>query len=264
MEGLKYIADLVRMGGGIQQTGQQKFLIAPPGFTVKDITTPEVPERVITTRHFHDGNSLAAYAKRFDAGTSLLLADVTSSTITIVLDYHGQESSWDIEGAVGACDHKAIWRMQHSQEFGAWCEFEGKLHPQDEFIRFLEENVMDVYQPDSARLLDLARDFEAIKTVNFKSSKRLQSGDREFVYAEQTGTTDRIAVPEKLLLKLPLYYGEEAQDVTALFRYRMNEGGLKLGYEFHRLKPVMDAAFRAAAVRVAEEAGLPLLLGSAG
>ncbi|WP_287994217.1 DUF2303 family protein [Acidiphilium sp.] len=262
MEGLKYIADLVRMGAGIQQVGSQKFLVAPPGYTAKDVTTPAVPERVITTRQFHDGNSLAAYAKSYDASRSLLLADSSTSTITIILDYHGHAETWT-DGNVGACDHKAVWRMQHSQEYEAWASFEGKLHPQEEFIRFLEENVMDVYFPDPARLLDLARDFEAIKTVNFKSSKRLQSGDREFTYAETTGTTDRISVPEKLHLKFPLYYGEEEQDVTALFRYRMNEGGLKLGYQFHRLKPVMDGAFRAAAVRVAEAAGLPLLLGAA-
>lgn len=71
------------------------------------------------------------------------------------------------------------------------------------------------------------------------------------------------AVPEQIKLRIPLFYGEEPLDVVLLFRYRMKEGGLQLGYEFHRLKPVLDAAFRSAAVRVAEASGLPAHFGSA-
>jgi hypothetical protein len=248
----------------------REFIVSPDGYGLTDVSVRAVPDRIIARRSFADGDSLAAYVRRFADSSSLLVADIgqpnmgSGPKIAVALDYH--PSATNVASSpppVGAVDHIAVWAMDHSEELKAWAKFEGKLHPQEDFIRFLEENAMDIVSPEPAKLLDLCRDFEAIKTVNFKSSKRLQNGDREFVYSETTGTADRIAVPEKIKLRIPLFYGEQAHDVDLLFRYRMKEGGLSLGYEFHRMKPVLDAAFRSAAVRVAESAGLPAHFGSA-
>lgn len=243
----------------------REVILAPEGYTPHiQPVAPSLPERVIARRSFVDGDSLAAYVRRYANSDSLLIADIKGPRVTVALDYHPATSNraGDSPG-VGAVDHIAQWTMERSEELTAWGSFEGKLHDQETFIRFLEENVLDVISPDPAKLLDLCRDFEAIKTVNFKSSKRLQNGDREFVYAETTGTADRISVPERIVLNIPLFYGEEPLEVVLLFRYRMKEGGLQLGYEFHRLKPVLDAAFRSAAVRVAETVGLPVHFGQA-
>ncbi len=234
----------------------REVLLVPDGYKAEFMpVAPPLPERVIARRAFHDGDSLAAYVNRFKGPESLLIADVDARTISVALDYHRDP----VEPAAVA--HVASWEMQCSQEYRQWESFEGKLHEQAEFIRFLEENVMDVHLPDPAKLLDLCRDFEAIKTVNFKASRRLDNGDREFTYAESTGTADRIAVPQKLVINIPIFHREESQELHALFRYRMREGGLQLGYEFHRLKHVFDAAFRVAAVRVAESCGLPAHFG---
>lgn len=233
----------------------REVILVPQGYNVKEVAVAPIADRVIAKRRFHDGNSLAAYVNRFKAPETILVADINQRAVSVALDYHGE--------AVGPVDHTATWVMQHSQEFEQWSRFEGKLHEQAEFVRFLEENALDVVSPEPAKLLDLCRDFEAIKTVQFKASKRLDNGDREFTYAESTGTSDRIAVPQKLTLSMPIFYGEPAIEVTALFRYRMKEGGLQLGYEFHRIKPVIDAAFRLASARVAEEAGLPAHFGDA-
>lgn len=235
--------------------GGREVILVPDGYSVKEVDVSPVADRVIAKRGFHDGNSLAAYVNRFRTLNTILIADLNKRTVSVSIDYHGQE--------VGPVDHTASWTMRHSQEFEQWSLFEGKLHEQAEFIRFMEENSLDVILPDPAKLLDLCRDFEAIKTVQFKASKRLDNGDREFTYAESTGTADRIAVPQKLTLSLPIFYGEAPIEVTALFRYRMKEGGLQLGYEFHRIKPVIDAAFRLAATRVADETGLPAHFGEA-
>lgn len=233
----------------------REVILVPDGYHVKEVAVGPVADRVIAKRQFHDGNSLAAYVNRFKTPDTILVADINSRCISVAIDYHGE--------AVGPVDHVATWTMLPSQEYEAWSKFEGRLHEQADFIRFMEENSLDVILPDPAKLLDLCRDFEAIKTVNFKASKRLDNGDREFTYAESTGTSDKIAVPQKLTLSMPIFYGEEAIEVVALFRYRMNDGGLKLGYEFHRIQPVIDASFRVAAARVAEAAGLSVHFGSA-
>lgn len=238
----------------------REVVLVPEGYTTFEAPpAPPVPDRIIAARLFHDGDSLAAYVKRFREPSSLLIADLEATAVTVALDYHG--TAGDGLPMVGAVNHLARWALTRSQEFDAWSKFEGKLHEQEEFIRFIEENAMDVIAPEPAKLLDLCRDFEAIKTVNFKASKRLDNGDREFTYSESTGTADRIAVPQRLTLSMPIFYGEQPVEITALFRYRMREGGLQLGYEFHRIKPVVEAAFRSAAVRIAEECGMSALFG---
>lgn len=241
----------------------REVILVPDGYEphVQPVAPP-IAERIIAARLFHDGNSLAAYVNRFRQPSTTMIADIAATAITVAIDYH--DHNRDTAGGgpvVGAVNHLARWELSKSQEFAAWSAFEGKLHAQEDFIRFLEENAMDVVLPDPAKLLDLCRDFEAIETVNFKASKRLDNGDREFVYSKSTGTAERISVPSKLTLSMPIFYGEQPIQIEALFRYRMREGGLQLGYEFHRIKPVVEAAFRSAAVRVADETGLPALFG---
>ena len=55
---------------------------------------------------------------------------------------------------------------------------------QVDFARFLEENMPDVVEPDSAELLEVALTFEAKKSVEFSSGVRLANGQIQFQYDE--------------------------------------------------------------------------------
>jgi uncharacterized protein YfdQ (DUF2303 family) len=245
MEGLDTLINALRERPVFKAENGQEQVLVPAGYSVETVSTPPEQNPI-----FEDGDSLIEYANRFDDGQRVLCASTKTGSVVIALDYH--VSATDMVNR----DHTAAWQMEKSEEFKAWESWEGTLHEQEDFIRFLEENSGDVVLPDAATLLDLARDFAAIKTVHFKSSKRLASGDREFEYRDETQTADRIKVPEKIILNIPIWEGEDPTEVVCLFRYRMREGALKLGYEFHRVKPVMRASFKLAVTRVAEATGL--------
>lgn len=222
----------------------------PREFTIQTLTKHlPIPGRIVAAKSFHDGDSLARYAQRYKGADSLLVASIAASKVAVLLDYHGA-------AAPQAVDHSATWAVRYSDEFTEWSRINGKLTEQGEFIRFLEEHVGDIVSPDPASVLELAKDFSAMKSVKFQSAKRLDNGDRTLQYVEETGTKSGIQVPQKLMLSMPIYYGEEPVRFEAWFRYRIADGGLCLGYEFHRIEPVKQAAFRAAVHRVAENAGL--------
>lgn len=238
----------------------RQIALLPQNFKAEVVskTTPllPIPERIVANRAFHDGDSFARYIVRHKTADSLLLADVRNGKVVALLDYHGVATP-------AAVDHKAGWQVPFSEEFKAWSGFVGKLHDQATFIRFVEENANDIAQPDPARMLEIARDFSVDKSVKFQSSKRLQNGDRALVYVEESNVKGTVAIPEKVTFRMPIYYGEEAIEFDAWFRYRINEGALSLGFEFHRIEPVKQAAFKAAVHRVAEAAGIDPFYGDA-
>jgi hypothetical protein len=232
-------------------------LIVPEGYQIVDIDQWKPPPHIIATRTFHDGNSLAAYVNKFKYAGSLLIGDVDAPSLSVMIDYH------DSPAIRGPTAHKAVWPMALAPEYLTWVNFSVKLHPQEDFVRHIEENFSEIVTPDSADLLELCRDFSALQEVNFKSSIRLQNGDREFGFSTKTHTDDKITVPNKLRLRFPIFNGEEAVEVEAFFRHRMSGGGLMLGYEMHRLEDVARGAFQLTCTRVADECGLPALFGKA-
>lgn len=242
----------------VQLEDGRQIVVKPEGFEVEDLTAYQpTPPRIVEARAFHNGDSLARYVSRYKSADTLLVADIERRKIRALIDYHSAD------GSAENVDHSATWDVQHSEAFKAWSSFEGKLHEQADFIRFLEENATEIATPDPASMLELARDFDAVKSVKFKSSKRLDNGDRALQYTEETGTNGRIEIPEKVTLEMPIFYGEAAVRFQAFFRYRIREGVLGLGYEFHRMQPVLDAAFQQTVAHVAEATGLDPFYGAA-
>ncbi|WP_290494474.1 DUF2303 family protein [Hyphomonas sp. UBA4494] len=234
------------------------LVVAPEGYKVHEIPVGRdeypMPTIIEASRHFDDGDSLTAYANRFTDPDKLLLADLNDLRVTIYIDYHGDDTP-------RRADHRARWEMRWSEEFAVWKKHDGTLQGQDEFVRFLEEYAGDIIKPDAADILELCKDFEAQKSVEFTSSVRLDNGDRKLNYVSETGHKSGIDVPTAFVIRVPIFYGEEPQDLTCKFRWRIHEGTLRLGYELHRVQPVIDAAFRLAVVRVAEAAGVQALYG---
>lgn len=237
----------------------RQVIVAPQDFRVHPFGhegLAPIRDRIVAELTFHDGDSLARYAARYKSADTLLIGDINCSTITVKIDYHGADAPM-------AVDHVASWRVQYSEEFAEWSKLSGKMLEQGEFLRFVEEHATDIIRPEPATVLELVRDFSAMKSVKFQSSKRLDNGDRSLTYQEETGTKAGITIPQKLHFNMPIYWGEDAIQFEAWFRYRIADGALFLGFEFHRIEPIKQAAFRAAVTRVAENAGLDPFYGAA-
>lgn len=208
--------------------------------------------------------SLSAYANRFSTDRSVLIADYDRGQISARLDWHPHNKGAD-HGDAAPDAHSVTLKLRLSEEFSRWNAFAGKQHPQEEFARFLEENASDIAAPDPATMIEISRDFEATVGQSYKTSVRLDNGDRRLVFETETKAQNGVIVPQKFTLAIPIYNGEEPDQLNCLFRWRANgAGGVTLGFEWHRLEYQRRAHFAQIAFAAAEETGLPVFMGRQG
>lgn len=261
-------ADVKKLANG------SEVIVTPDGSAVHFLSKPsqsQLPTRLVARRVFHDGDSFSRYVARYKQPGSQLVADIDASKVVAILDYPDEDQAAFFEAEVAgelpepipAREHVAEWPVRYSEAFKAWDAINGKMIEQAVFLRFLEENIAEIAKPEPARILELVKDFAAVKSEKFESSKRLQNGDASLVYLTETNVKQGLEVPQQLVLRMPIYHGEEEIEFAAWFRYRIANGGLFLGIEFHRLEPVKQAAFRAAVARTFDVAGLDPFYGSA-
>lgn len=241
---------------GIRTTSDgREFILSESGMLIWLTERREAPTEIKGERHFHEGDSLAQYVNTFKTPDSIMLASLGQQRVRVMLDYHNPVVPM-------RAHHNASWTLPFSTEFGVWRAQNNKALAQAEFMRFLEENASEIVTPEAAKILEIISDFEAITTVTFKSSKRLHNGQRELIYSEKDGgAIGRATIPEKITLRMPIFLGEEAVTFSAFVRYRITDGQLVLMYEFHRIQPIIEAAFRLAVTRVAGECGMTPLYG---
>lgn len=213
----------------------------------------------------HDAASFVAYFLKHGDGDSEVWADVIAAQITGVLNAHdSSEPRWE--------DHTVLYRVQPTDAWKAWTARDGKLLGQGDFAEHIEDRSLDIIDPAAADMLELAQTFQATIGVNFESSKRLSSGERQLEYREtvdaKAGKSGRMEIPEVFTLALRPFEGAAAFKVTARLRYRITEGTLRIGYKLERPEEILRDAFltvvadiQAQLVEAKREA--PILRGSA-
>lgn len=246
----------------IAADGGRQLAFVPSGMSLQDISNPERLNAFATgTVRLDEKHSLINYLKRFALSGTILIADFDALSITAAIDYHEASEDMNAPGAVGADRHKAVFSLRPSEEWSRWDKFEGELHPQAEFAAFLEENAVDILEPEAASMIEISRDLEATQGVVFKSSTRLENGDRSFVYENETHVKGDVQVPRHFTLGIPLYQGEGPVELEAALRFRVSGGGLFLGFEWRRVQYQRLAYFRSIATEVVEETGVPVYFG---
>lgn len=243
-------------------SGGQQHALVPTGYALQRIDDPtRTPDFAAAAVEVDDCASLVAYATRFRTRRSVLIADIDALAITAHLDWHPSNLEDVLPHEGGRDAHRVTLKLRPSEELTRWKSMEGKLHEQDEFARFLEENAADVLMPDAATMIELSRDFEATSGQVYKSSVRLDNGDRQLRFETETRAANDVVIPAEFQLLIPLYNGEEPQTLRALFRWRAHDGAVRLGFQWHRLAYVMQAQFNLIATRTAEETGLTVFHG---
>lgn len=244
----------------------RNFALIPSDFALHEMKNPadlgpHVKQRVTVD----DRASLSAYANRFSGPASIILADYDALTISARLDWHPGNDAADQHGLPGPELHNVTLKLRPSEEFTRWDRFvkEG-LHDQETFARFLEENACDVKLPDPATLIEISRDFEATVGQTYKSSTRLDNGDRKLIFDTESRATNDVVVPQQITLTMPFYNGEQPSDIVAKFRWRPSNGAVMFALEWHRVEYHRRAHFNAIAYAAAEETGLPVFIGRQG
>lgn len=241
----------------------RKFLVSPNDVTVKEVLDDPYgmivppPVRIKQAVVVQTADSLVDYVNRFKTENTVLFADIASNKIRGLIDYHGPEKAAHL-------DHGVALDLPFSEEWRTWAAQGGKLSSQLEFARFLEENAVDVIAPDGAELLEVCRDLQSKRKVDFRKAVRTSGGAETFEYAEETETKARtggVEVPTKFKLSIPVYFGGQPTELFAFLRFKIDEGNLSLGYVLHRAEHVRQAVFKVIVMDAAERTGQPAVFG---
>jgi hypothetical protein len=145
--------------------------------------------------------------------------------------------------------HRAHLVLLNTVAWQEWTRANRQAMSQADFAQFIEDHIPDIAVPAGAELLEVARNFEARKGVDFKSVQRVSDGSVQFSYNEDVQGTSRagsMKVPNEFILGIAPFEGTPKYQVLARLRYRIEAGGkLMLWFDLLRLQDVLDAAFAA-------------------
>ncbi|MGN7977395.1 DUF2303 family protein [Microbacterium sp. 22195] len=202
----------------------------------------ESPRRKTGARSVTDAASFVAYVNRHADSRTEVYAHANSSKVVGIIDSH------DEAGTPGGWQkHRVTLDLEHSKAWAAWAEADGQLFQQDVFADFIDDRYLDVIDPTAARMIDIARSFQAHTKVTFESTIRETSGDVKLNFTEDTaaraGQKGDIEIPARIQLALRPYVGGPIYSIWAHFRYRLRGGAVLLGFKLERPENILEAAF---------------------
>lgn len=175
----------------------------------------------------NDGEKATIYINR-DANTPAIVA---------ILNGNGH-------GGPGWGDHRAEILFRFTPQWLKWKSISGKMLGQLEFAEFIEENLSDIAEPASAAMLEIAQELSVKRSVDFKSAVRLQDGRFQFQNIENVEaavSSGQIGIPTTITLGLAPVFGLPPFKIEARFRYRIENGKLKMGIILQRMEDLMEA-----------------------
>lgn len=183
------------------------------------------------------------YMEKHSTGDSEIWANVNLNTggdVVAVINAHGATDA-------GFGDHRLNLKLVQSPEWVRWAANDRKAMSQKAFAELVEDRLIDIIEPTSADMLEIAQTFEAKNDVRFASSTILASGERQLVFKENieasAGRSGTMTVPQTFTLALRPFLGGEPWKVEARFRYKISEGQLSISYALTRPEDVIQRAF---------------------
>jgi uncharacterized protein YfdQ (DUF2303 family) len=191
----------------------------------------------------------------FDAASmnELLTANAISGATTVYINPDAEKPAIvaviNGNGAAGPghADFRASIGFRPTPQWVKWRAIDGKLLPQEAFAEFVEDNLGDISAPDGATVMEICTYLQATRTADFKSGIKLSNGLVQFTNIENIQASvgsGNIAVPDTFTLGLAPVFGVVPFSITARFRYRIEDGKLKLGIKLQRIEDVMAAVIK--------------------
>lgn len=264
MQGLEKVVDEIMKPVELMKPDGDKvgqFAVIHNNYSLHDLDEYlDRPRRLMATQRMHTVESFCRYVTAFKGTPTIILADVNSTVFKAALDYHepGNKPSH--------CDHVAIYTCPLSDEWELWTKHDGEKFTQADFARFLEENLVDIVEPDGATMYEITRTLEAKKKVEFKSGVRLESGSVQLQYNEDTEAKGKgsVDIPATFKIGLPVFQGGVRYELDAFLRYRItDQGGLSFHYDLHRPHRLLDDAFTGIAEKIKADTSVEPFFGQA-
>lgn len=235
----------------------RKFLVVPQGFRAEEITDPyglvkEPPAYPVASVSLDSAESLCEFADDYSGAlSSVVFGSLSETRFTFISDYHSDEKT------AGRCEFWASYTLKKSQQWETWLQVgKGTLFGQLEFLRFIEENQDDVVAPSKAELLEMLKDFHAVRTMSVNKTVRAQFGVERFEFRDET-KTGAVELPTKVSILVPVYEDSEPVLVDLFLRWKIVDNEkLMLGLKIKNADLIERDAFNAIAKRVVD--GLPV------
>lgn len=232
------------------------FVVIPEGaevhFLEPDHQISE-PHRKTGTVKLRDAKSFMSYVMQEKSADTRIFATLDPAKFQAVFNDHGEYPNFK--------DYRAEFVCNTSREWKTWSEKDRKSMSQLSFAELLEDNLPDIILPSGADMLEVALNFEATKTANFRSVQKLRDGSVNFAWVDETAGKDggTVKVPESFTLRLPVFENGTPYEITARLKYRVSDGKLAIWYELVRPHKVIEAAFREVWAAIEAKCGEVLL-----
>lgn len=221
----------------------------------------DAPRRITGIVVVADTESFLRYFDRHGNADTFIYSNVEQGQLTAAFND-------DQAGKPGWRDHIVVLRLTPTAEWRHWSGSSGVLMGQQAFAEHIENGQREIVDPSAAAMLELAQCFEATSKAEFKSSRRIGNGERTLSYAEtvdaRAGKNGEIVIPDEFKLGIAPWRGVDRYEVTARFRYRIDNGTLKLAYHLDRPDEVLESAFGQIAEEIRQHTGASILAGVPG
>lgn len=198
------------------------------------------PRRKRANPTFTTTESLAAYVAAHATPGTTLYANPDSQQVVAILDDHSTPDP-------GHRSHKATLQLIATPGCKRWVDSHAKYLSQVDFAQLVEDGLTEIASPAGAELLEVAQSISATRNASFRSDRRLANGRVQFQWHEdfdaQAGENGDLTIPEIVTLVFEPFYGAEAIQVDARFRYRLFQGKLTLGFWLIRHEEQLREAF---------------------
>lgn len=206
-----------------------------------------------------DEKSLIDVCNKLGSDVRVYADPVARAVIAILNDDQTSDTA-------GWRDRRVVLELWPTPEWVDWNDSDNKLMSQRAFAEFIEDHLVDIFEPAAADMLELAQDLEATQSATFASGVKLQSGARQFEYRETTEATGPgiMLVPSMFKVALTPWQGREGApfEISARLRYRVSPQGLQLGYKLVDVDRILTTAFNNDIVEPIRSAGLDVVLGT--
>lgn len=240
-----------------EEESGRKFLVVPAGLKTVEISDPyglvkSMPAHPVASVNIHSAESFSKFASGFSSLHSVIFGDFNLSTFTFIGDYHAGSRDAD----AGRCAFWASYSLRRSAQWETWTQAgKGGLVGQLEFMRFIEENQEDIAAPGQADLLEMLKDFSAVRTMSVSKSLRPQFGVERFEFRDET-KTGAVELPTRIRISVPVYDYTDPVGVDLFLRWKIADNDkLMLGLKMKNQLLVEHSVFDVVADKIKHGVG---------
>lgn len=263
----KAIVDITREAVGgklhpIEDRNQLYVTVLPNDYKLATVDMREFgafPERQRGTVVTQTVQDFARYVERHDdIHRTTVWVDLERHRVVAVLDDHAPSSGTeDLYDTAGWGEHRAELGLILTDEWKHWARHDATLLEQEQFAEHVQDGMQDIADPPAADLLEIVQTMQGKTNAEWKSAKRLSDGQTQLAYHEEAtataGGNGELQIPDRFVLGIAPFVGEDAYRLEAHLRYRVSSGKLKIGYKLIRPNDVVRSAVDDIATRLAAQ-----------